>query len=96
MRCATCGEITFFQKECKKCERKREDQWMLDHTFVFGEKVEIILRKEFYIKPRFGIIVDKGEKVEGAYGYYFASTWYDVKLKDGTIIKLDPEYLKKL
>jgi hypothetical protein len=80
--------------EHKECETKRMDEWVKNHKFVFGEKVNIIA-DDFHIETRQGVVVDKGADIEGAWGYYSASEWYKVKIGEKEI-KFAPEQLAKL
>ena len=76
MRCGTCGNWTgLFESQCKKCEKKRLDKWVKEHTFYFGEKVESLYNKEFYKERRIATIIDKRKE----WGYHIAWTEYKIK-----------------
>ena len=97
-KCKTCGIGTWWWNdvECKECEKKRIDKWIKEHTFTFQEKVNI-LPDNFHIEPRIGIVIDKGEDVNGYMGYYSAAEWYKVKLEfTDEIVKFSPEQLQKI
>jgi len=95
-RCKECNEWTGFLggTTCKECEKKKLDEWVKQHTFVRGEKVRTV-PDDFDIKGRIGIVVEKGEDIIGAWGYYCSSEWYKVKIK-GIIYKLPTHFLEKI
>jgi hypothetical protein len=99
MRCKKCGEFTGFifgQTECKACQKERMDRWVKEHSFIFNEKVAIT-PTQFHPEVRTGIVIDKGEDVSGAWGYYDTTEWYMVKMDaTGDVIKFSPEQLEKV
>ena len=95
MFCKTCGGYAgVLMHECKACEKKRMDEWVKKHTFIHGEKVVLTAQEEFYGRRK-GTVIAKGERVEGAWGYYSVSIEYTVRLEDGTEAVIPAEDIEK-
>lgn len=90
MRCQICSKHTWFSSICKECEAIKLEKWREEHTFIFGEIVNVLDRGKIFCS---GVVKGKGEYCS-SFGY-FSLPYYEVEFPDGKIKNIEVMELQK-